>query len=141
MFRRRRGRLIRGLFRPWWPNLAFIVPNIPNDMHVYNVSPGVQATLSQRVRNGDRWLANDLPDLISYAKSHNGLIILTMDEAEGSSAQHIPTILVGANVTGGRIKGQIINHYNITKTITDNFGVPAIGQSVGLPPLIPPYHD
>ena len=127
-----------GPVRPSWPSFAFIVPNIPNDMHVYNVSPGVLATVSQRVRNGDTWLANNLPDLISYSKSHNGLIILTMDESERSSEQHIPTILVGANVTGGKIVTQIINHYNVTKTITDNFGAPAIGQSVGLPPLTPP---
>lgn len=126
-----------GPIRTSWPGLSFIVPNIPNDMHVYNVSPGVLATLSQRVKKGDTWLGNNLPTLISYCRSNNGLIILTMDEAEAVDEQHIPTILVGANVAGGQIVTQVINHYNVTKTITDNFGVPAIGHSVGLLPLNP----
>jgi len=120
--------------RTTWPNLAFIIPNVPNDMHVYNVSPGVPATISQRVQNGDTWLAQNLPDLISYCKTNNGLIILTMDESR-TTDQHIPTILVGAGVGAGKVSSQIINHYNITRTITSNFGVSAIGHSVGCDPL------
>ena len=117
--------------RTTWPNLAFIIPNIPNDMHVYDISPGVPASLSKRIQNGDNWLAQNLPGLISYCKTNNGLIILTMDESEGTSDQHIPTILLGARVAAGKVSTQPINHYNITRTITSNFGVSAIGECVG----------
>ncbi len=113
-----------------WPDLTFISPNLVNDMHD-------GATVAARVSNGDSWLSMHLPPLISYVKDQNGLIILTMDENDVSGNQHIPTILIGDRIVGGQIVTQTITHYNVTKTITDNFGAPAIGNSVGLADLIP----
>ena len=74
---------------------------------------------------------------LRYARDQNGLIILTMDENDFSGNQHIPTILIGDRIVGGQIVTQTITHYNVTKTVTDNFGAPAIGNSVGLADLIP----
>ncbi len=113
-----------------WPELTFISPNLANDMHD-------GATIAARVSNGDTWLSQHLPPLISYAREQNGLIILTMDEDIFGESQHIPTILVGDRIPGGQIITQSITHYNVTKTITDNFGAPAIGNSVGLADLVP----
>jgi acid phosphatase len=110
--------------------LTFISPNLVNDMHD-------GATIAIRVSNGDAWLSQHLPPLISYAREQNGLIILTMDENDFSENQHIPTILIGDRIAGGQIATQTITHYNVTKTITDNFGAPAIGNSLGLADLIP----
>jgi hypothetical protein len=95
------------------------------------------ATVAIRVSNGDSWLAQHLPPLISYARNENGLIIVTMDENDAADTQHVPTILVGARIAGGQLLTQTITHYNVTKTITDNFGAPAIGESVGLADLVP----
>jgi hypothetical protein len=113
-----------------WPDFTFISPNLINDMHD-------GATIAARVANGDSWLSLHLPPLIGYTKEQNGLIILTMDEDLFGGDQHIPTILIGDRIVGGQIVTQTINHYNVTKTITDNFGVPAIGNSLGLADLIP----
>jgi phosphoesterase family protein len=113
-----------------WPDLTFISPNLVNDMHD-------GATVAIKVSNGDAWLSQHLPPLISYAKAQNGLIILTMDENTLSENQHIPTILIGDRIAGGQIATQTITHYNVTKTITDNFGAPAIGNSLGLSDLVP----
>jgi acid phosphatase len=95
------------------------------------------ATVAIQVANGDSWLAQHLPPLISYAKNQNGLIILTMDENGFTENQHVPTILIGDRVAGGQVATQPITHYNVTKTITDNFGAAAIGNSAGLADLIP----
>ena len=113
-----------------WPDLTFISPNLVNDMHN-------GATVAVRVSNGDTWLSRHLPPLITYARSHNGLIILTADENDFGTDQHVPTIVVGDRIAGGQIITRPITHYNVTKTITDNFGVPAIGDSIGLADLIP----
>src|SRR5207248_1018101 len=68
-----------------WPNFTFITPNVYDDMHT--CLPNVTCTTAQKVRQGDAWLSRNLPPLISYAQSHNGLVILTMDE--GHVANHI----------------------------------------------------
>ena len=113
-----------------WPNVAFVSPNLANDMH-----DGVD--IATKVANGDTWLSQNLPPLIAYARSNNGLIIVTMDEDDYGGEQHIPTILVGDRVAAGQISSQAITHYNVTKTITDNFGVEPIGETTGLVDLLP----
>jgi hypothetical protein len=113
-----------------WPNLTFISPDLHHDMHN-------GATVALQVSNGDSWLSQHLPPLIAYAKNNNGLIILTMDENTVTGSQRIPTILVGARVAGGQRVAQSITHYNVTKTITDNFRVPPIGHTAGLAGLQP----
>jgi hypothetical protein len=113
-----------------WPDFAFISPNLVNDMHN-------GATIAIKVANGDTWLSQHLPPLITYAKTQNGLIILTMDENDFAANQNIPTILIGDRIAGGQVATISITHYNVTKTITDNFGAAAIGNSVGLADLIP----
>ena len=58
-----------------------------------------------------------------------------MDEESGTTNNHILTILVGPGITPGGTNFKMVNHYNTIKTITDNFGVAALGNSVGLPGL------
>jgi phosphatidylinositol-3-phosphatase len=113
-----------------WPDFVFLSPNLINDMHD-------GASVAQRVSNGDSWLWQHLPPLITYAREQNGLIILTMDENDQADTKHIPTIVVGDRVAGGQVAPQSITHYNVTKTITANFGVDDLGESEGLAPLVP----
>src|SRR5579872_3356040 len=68
------------------PALAFVTPNLCDDMHDCNVS------------SGDSWLASHLPSIISYVKSHNGLLIVTRDEDDYGQGC-VTTILVGAQDT------------------------------------------
>jgi hypothetical protein len=108
------------------PNFAFIVPNTLHDMHD-------GATLAIKIQRGDLWLSQNLPQFIDYAHANNGLVILTMDT--GQVANHIPTLLVGPRIAHGATNNIQVNHYNVLKTITDNFGLRAIGNCVGLPGL------
>ena len=105
------------------PNFAYVVPN-----NLHNMHDG--ATLPIKIRRGDRWLSRNLPQFIDYANTHNGLVILTMDE--GHVANHILTLLIGRRIDGGVTKNVQVNHYNVLKTVTDNFGLPALGNCVGV---------
>jgi hypothetical protein len=107
------------------PNFAFIVPNTLHDMH--------DGSRAIKIERGDRWLSENLPQFIHYANNHNGLVILTMDE--GDVGNHIPTLLIGPRIAEGATNNVQVNHYNVLKTITDNFGLRALGHCVGLPGL------
>jgi len=103
-----------------------IVPNICNDMHDCSVA------------SGDAWLSKNIPSIIAYNQSHNGLLILTWDEGEYSSSNHVVTILAGPLVNAGSY-GQYVTHYDVLRTIEENFNLPLLGSSAsatGLPPAL-----
>src|SRR3989440_4402451 len=62
------------------PAVSFVVPTSKHNMH--NGSIGA----------GDLWLASRLGKYATWAKRHNSLLIVTWDEDEGTSPNHIPTI-------------------------------------------------
>ena len=71
------------------PTVAFVIPNLDNDMH--------DGTIAQ----GDAWLNNNLSAYAAWAKGNNSLLVVTWDEAENSESNQIPTIFFGANVRTG----------------------------------------
>ncbi|MBA3825873.1 MAG: acid phosphatase, partial [Ktedonobacterales bacterium] len=71
------------------PNVAFVVPNLQNDMHDGSVA------------SGDAWLQSNLGNYLTWAQTNNSLLILTWDEDDGAPANQIPTIFVGAHVKVG----------------------------------------
>jgi len=54
------------------PTVAFVIPNLANDMHNGPVATSIPA--------GDRWLQKNIDSYYQWAKSHNSLLILTFDE-------------------------------------------------------------
>jgi acid phosphatase len=98
------------------PTVAFIAPNLCNDMH--NCS----------VETGDRWARRVLEPYVRWAQTHNSLLIVTFDEDEGSAANHVPTFVVGSMVRGGT-SDQRVDHYNILRTIEDLYGLPPLGHA------------
>jgi hypothetical protein len=96
------------------PTLSLVIPNEQNDMH------------DGSVRQGDQWLQTCMDGYIRWARTHNSLLILTWDE-DGSDGQpqdqRIATIMVGANLEGGRY-GKPLNHYNLLRTVEDMYGLP-----------------
>jgi len=110
------------------PNFVWITPNSVDDMHDGE-------NVHDQIHNGDVWLSANLPPLIDFCNTNNGLLILTMDEGPGT-LNHIFTVLLGPRIPHGGISSETFNHYNTIKTITDNFQVPALGNSVGLEGLL-----
>ena len=75
------------------------------------------------VAEGDAWLRQHLSDYAQWAPAHNSLLIVTWDEDDGSDANHILTLLVGAHVQAGQY-AETINHYDVLRTIEALEGVP-----------------
>lgn len=109
------------------PDVAFIVPN---DCHNMHDSCGGNSWL-----HGDAYLSQQLPAIIAWNQSHNGLLIVTWDESAYSTspADHIATIMVGPMVSKG-ISSQPITHYNVLRTITDAFGLAPLNNAPGIIP-------
>jgi len=102
------------------PTVAMVVPNQENDMHNGEPSAAIAA--------GDRWLRQNLDPYVRWAQSHDSLLILTWDEDDWTSANHIPTLFVGAAVRPG-IYTQRIDHYNILRTISEMYGLRLLGNA------------
>jgi acid phosphatase len=86
------------------------------------------------VRTGDSWARANLGPYADWAAAHDSLLIVTFDEDEGSSANHIPTTVVGAGVRAGA-SHQRIDHYSLLRTIEDMYGLPALGRAAAAQPL------
>jgi acid phosphatase len=105
------------------PTLAWITPNLCNDMH------------DCRIVHGDKWLAKNLPPIIDWDNKHDGLLIVTFDEAapDLDGSNHVATILLGPMVTGGSTDGQDLDHYAVLHTVEALFGLPCIKDECSAP--------
>jgi len=109
------------------PDLAFVIPNMDNDMHNIG-APGDSAAM----RRGDNWLREKLGPYIKWAKTHNSLFILTFDEDEFRESNHILTLFSGASVQNGKYK-EPINHYNILHTLEEIYQIPVSDTASAAP--------
>lgn len=100
------------------PTLAVIVPNLCNDMHDCST------------QTGDAWLEKNLPPILAYNKEHQGLLILTWDEADPDAKRtnQIATLLIGPMVARGSYH-QWILHYSVLRTIETIAGIPCTGNA------------
>ena len=98
------------------PALAFVAPNMCDDMHDCSTSVG------------DTWLANNLPAMISAA-GPRGLVILTWDEDDTKSSNHILTVFAGAAANPSYVSSQTISHYTVVRTICDVLGLTPFGNA------------
>jgi hypothetical protein len=100
------------------PTLAFVVPNLCNDMHDCSIA------------TGDQWLASNLDAYVQWARAHDSLLVLTWDEDDGSATNQIPTVFAGALVVPGNYT-ETINHFNVLATLEAMYGLDPIGAAVG----------
>lgn len=108
------------------PTLSIIVPNQQNDMH--------DGKDPDRIQRADQWLKAHLSHYVQWAETHNSLLIVTWDEDDGKSENHIPMILVGPMVRRGRYDERI-DHYGLVRTIAEMYGAQPIGLSRQARPL------
>ncbi len=110
------------------PTLAFVIPNLCNDMH--NCSVAI----------GDTWLQTKMDGYVQWARTHNSLFILTWDEDEGSQANLIPTVFAGAHITPGNY-AENADHYRTLATLEAMYGLSALGHAVGVTPITDIWSD
>jgi phosphatidylinositol-3-phosphatase len=104
------------------PTVAWVIPNLDDDMH--------DGTIQQ----GDSWLQTHLLAYVTWAMTNNSLLIVTFDEDQGTSANHIVTIFVGPMVKPGKYSEKI-NHYNVLRTIEDMYSLGHLGNSASATPI------
>jgi phosphatidylinositol-3-phosphatase len=104
------------------PTVAFVVPDMCNDMHDCSVG------------TGDRWARRHLDPYLRWADAHNSLLIVTFDEDNGSSGNRIFTVIAGAGVRSGGY-GERVDHYRVLRTIEHWYGLPALGAAAARAPI------
>src|SRR5581483_6791175 len=105
------------------PTLAWITPNLCDDMH------------DCRIVHGDQWLSKNLPPIIAWDSQHDGLLVVTFDEAspDRDRTNHVATILVGPMVTAGSTDSQNLDLYAVLHTVEAIFGLPCIKYDCSAP--------
>jgi hypothetical protein len=130
------------------PTVAFVIPNLDNDMH--------NGPITESIAAGDRWLQKNIDAYYQWAKDHNSLLILTFDEnndkraymgltnplvdprscaGEGRDHEYcvdlqnrIVTIFAGAHIKPGDYpEGKGITHVNILRTLEAMYGLHKAG--------------
>ena len=104
------------------PTVSFVVPDLCDDMHDCGVAAG------------DAWARSVLPRYVDTAAAANAVVVVTFDEDDGSTDNHIPTFLVGAGVRAGT-SGQRVDHYALLRTLEDMYGLPPIGAAARAAPI------
>jgi phosphatidylinositol-3-phosphatase len=104
------------------PTVAFVSPNMCDDMHDCPVA------------TGDAWLRTEVDGYAQWAKTHNSLLVVTFDEDDLLSLNHIWTAFVGAHVTPGSYPEKI-THYTVLRTVESAYGLPGIGAAASLSPV------
>lgn len=104
------------------PTVALVVPDQRNDMHDGSVA------------QSDAWLKKNIEPYARWAMMHNSLLIVTWDEDNGSTGNHVATLFIGPMVKPGNSM-QRINHYNILRTIEEMFGLSYLGESAQAEPI------
>ncbi|MFN0280381.1 MAG: alkaline phosphatase family protein [Kineosporiaceae bacterium] len=105
------------------PTVSFVVPDLCHDTH------------DCPVRQGDAWLRDTLDGYVTWAATHNSLLVITYDEDDSKTpGNHIPTHFVGPMVRPGRYD-TLGNHYTLLRTVESLYGLPPIGRAAGQAPL------
>jgi hypothetical protein len=107
------------------PTVAFVIPNLADDMHDGKPNSSIPA--------GDKWLRRNLDAYYQWAKQHNSLLILTFDESDEytftggvtnpadpspNKRNRIPTILAGAHIKPGDYsEDKGVTHVNLLRTL------------------------
>jgi hypothetical protein len=131
-----------GFDRRTLPNFAFYSPDICHDGHdlcptgfdrVMNAirgAPGARflGMAPPRVHQSARWLEGFLePILADAAVMKDTLVVLTFDESGQTENNHIYTVFLGGMVRPGARIDTCHDHYDLLRTIEDNFGIGDLG--------------
>jgi acid phosphatase len=103
------------------PTVAFVIPNVNDDMH--------DGTVAQ----ADTWARAHLGPLVRWARTHDTLLIVTMDEGY-DNANSIPILFVGPMVRPGRY-AERIDHRNVLRTLEDMYGLAPTAQAARVAPV------
>jgi len=109
------------------PNLAYVIPNNCHNSHN-------STTAGCGLADADFWLSQQLPAMIA-AVGPTGLVVLTWDEDDSASGNHILTVFAGGLVQPGAVSTRTITHYTVLRTIGDVLGLAPVGAAFSELPI------
>ena len=116
------------------PGYSFITPDTCHDGHDTPCSGGGPGGLA----SADAWTQGQVPALLTYLGAHNGLLILTFDEAaatdtsgccaggpggQAGAGGRIGLIALGPGVKTGVVVHTPYDHASMLRTVEDSFGI------------------
>ena len=105
------------------PSVAFVVPDLCNDMHDCSIA------------TGDSWLESRLGPYVAWAKTHDALLIVTFDEDQDNTpTNQILTLFVGPMVQPGSYSTRI-DHYSVLRTLQDLYGLAPTANAAATAPI------
>jgi phosphatidylinositol-3-phosphatase len=105
-------------------NLAFVVPNLCNDMH--DCSPAT----------GDAFLRAFLPNVFGAPDWAHTLLVVSFDEGStNTNGGGRVFTMVARYGLAGLVSSTAHNHYGLLRTVEDIFGLPCLNVSCGASPL------
>jgi phosphatidylinositol-3-phosphatase len=104
------------------PTISFVDPNLLDDMHDGTIAAG------------DNWLKKNMNSYVTWAMSHNSLLIVAWDENSGSPGNKIATIFAGAHIKAGKYTERV-THYRVLRTLEKAYGLKALGRSASMTPI------
>ena len=119
----------------YFANIVSVDPADPNNRFVSDVkshalpeysfySPNVINGHSSNLKTASAWLKDFLDNKFPPAARMGTLIVVTFDESQGKEkSNRIYTVLLGEMVRANNPATQAYNHYNVLRTVEDNFGL------------------
>ena len=98
----------------------FITPNLCHDMHSNSC-----AGSSDPIKQGDDWLAANVPAIIDYVNAHDGVLWIVWDEPEGSTGT-IPLIVVGPHVRANHASTITYSHGSLVRSVEEILELPTL---------------
>lgn len=103
---------------------VFITPDLCHDMHGDLGCP--QGTnVAANIQAGDTFLAQELPNILTYANAHDGVVLIVWDE--GDSSNLVPFLALGPRIKTGP-SGTTYSHSSQLKSIEEILGVPVLSK-------------
>ncbi|HEY0480768.1 MAG TPA: alkaline phosphatase family protein [Kofleriaceae bacterium] len=98
----------------------FITPDLCHDMHSNSCTGS-----SDPVKQGDTWLSQNVPAILSYVNAHQGVLLIVWDEPEGSTG-NVPLIVVGPHVKPNFVSTVQYSHGSLVKTVEQILVLPTL---------------
>ncbi|MBX7101638.1 MAG: alkaline phosphatase family protein, partial [Myxococcaceae bacterium] len=113
-------------------NYTFITPDLCNDMHgAAGCSNGcTSGTAATCVGAGDQWLATNVPPILNFLATHEGVLFIVWDEPEGSDTKQ-PFVAVGPHVKPGFVSTTNYTLASLTKSLDEILGLPVLAKAAG----------
>jgi acid phosphatase len=130
------------------PTVSFVIPALEDDMHNYPTGLSVtNATAAlAAAQAGDSWLQTNLNPYLTWAQSHNSLLVVTWDEdateawetplnpdgltdpGSATNKNQIPMLFAGANIVPGNYsEGLGVTNVNLLRTIESFYSLTPSG--------------